>query len=60
MYANLFRLASLGIIGWIPLIFAPTWSGSRRLAESAFFPIYISVLYAFGVGALLMEGGAPQ
>jgi hypothetical protein len=58
MHANLFQLASLAIIGWIPLIFAPTWRGSRRLADSAFFPIYISVLYAFGVGALLMENGA--
>jgi hypothetical protein len=57
VYANLFQLASLAIVGWIPLIFLPTWSGSRRLAESAFFPIYISVLYAFGVGALLMELG---
>jgi hypothetical protein len=57
MYSNLFQLASLAIVGWIPLIFFPTWSGSRRLAESAFFPIYISVLYAFGVGALLMELG---
>jgi hypothetical protein len=57
MYSNLFQLASLAIVGWIPLIFFPRWSGSRRLAESAFFPIYISVLYAFGVGALLMELG---
>jgi hypothetical protein len=57
MHANLFQLASLAIIGWIPLILAPAWSGSRRLAASAFFPIYISVLYAFGVGALLMESG---
>ena len=57
MYANLFQLASLAIIGWIPLIFFPTWRGTRRLAESAFFPIFIAVLYAFGVGALLMEHG---
>jgi hypothetical protein len=57
MYSNLFQLASLAIVGWIPLIAFPTWSGSRRLAESAFFPIYISVLYAFGVGALLLELG---
>lgn len=57
MYSNLFQLASLAIVGWIPLIFFPSWSGSRRLAASAFFPIYISVLYAFGVGALLMELG---
>jgi hypothetical protein len=57
MYANLFQLASLAIVGWIPLIAFPTWSGSRRLAGSAFFPIYIAVLYAFGVGALLMQLG---
>ncbi len=57
MYLNLFQLASLAIFGWLPLIFVPTWSGSRRLAESAFFPIYIAVLYAFGVGALLMQFG---
>jgi hypothetical protein len=57
MYSNLFQLASLAIIGWIPLIFFPAWSGSRRLAESAFFPIYIAVLYAFGVGALLLQFG---
>lgn len=57
MYFNLFELASLAIVGWSALIFFPTWSGSRRLAESAFFPIYIAVLYAFGVGALLMELG---
>ncbi|MBI2189510.1 MAG: DUF4281 domain-containing protein [Acidobacteria bacterium] len=57
MYVNLFQLASLAIVGWIPLIFFPTWSGSRRLAESAFFPIYIAVLYAFGIGALLMQFG---
>ena len=57
MYANLFQLASLAIIGWIPLIFFPTWRGTRRLAASAFFPIFIAVLYAFGVGGLLMEYG---
>lgn len=57
MYFNLFQLASLAIIGWIPLIFFPTWRSTRRLAESAFFPIYIAVLYAFGVGALLMQFG---
>jgi hypothetical protein len=57
MYFNLFQLASLAVIGWILLIFFPTWRGSRRLADSAFFPIFIAVLYAFGIGALLMELG---
>lgn len=57
MYENLFRLSSLAMIGWILLIFAPTWRGTRRLADSAFFPIYLAVLYAFGVAALLVQFG---
>jgi hypothetical protein len=57
MYLNLFQLASLAIIGWIPLIFLPTWRATRRLADSAFFPIYIAVLYAFGVVALVAQFG---
>ncbi|HET9362262.1 MAG TPA: ABA4-like family protein [Vicinamibacterales bacterium] len=57
MYLSLFQIASLAIVGWIPLIFFPTSRLSRRLADSAFFPLYIAVLYAFGVGALLMESG---
>lgn len=57
MYLNLFQLASLAIVGWILLIVFPTWRGTRGLAGSAFFPIYIAVLYAFGIGALLMELG---
>jgi hypothetical protein len=27
MHSNLFQLASLAIVGWIPLIVFPTWSG---------------------------------
>jgi len=57
MYFALFQLASLAIVGWILLIFAPRWTFTRRLAESAFFPIYLAVLYAFGVGALLTTMG---
>lgn len=56
-YEVLFQLAGLAIIGWVLLIFFPTWRFSRRLADSQFFPIFISVFYAFGVGALLMERG---
>ncbi|OFW37342.1 MAG: hypothetical protein A3F70_16685 [Acidobacteria bacterium RIFCSPLOWO2_12_FULL_67_14] len=50
-------MAGLGIIGWALLIFLPTWRPTRALAGSAFFPIYIAILYAFGVGALFMEYG---
>jgi hypothetical protein len=56
-YAVLFQIAGLAVAGWIPLIFFPAWRGTRRLADSHFFPIFISVLYAFGVVALLMERG---
>ena len=56
-YAILFQLSSLAIVGWVLLIFFPTWRFSRRLADSQFFPIFIAVFYAFGVGALLLERG---
>ena len=56
-YAILFQLTSLAIVGWFLLIFFPTWRFSRRLADSQFFPLFIAVFYAFGVGALLMERG---
>lgn len=46
MYANLFQLASLAIVGWIFLIFFPTWRVTRALADSAFFPIYIAGVFA--------------
>ncbi len=57
MYPILFQLAGLGIIGWALVIFLPTWRATRALAESAFFPIFIAILYAFGIGALFMERG---
>jgi Domain of unknown function (DUF4281) len=57
MIPNLFQLAGLGIIGWVLLIFFPTWRPTRALADSAFFPTFIAILYAFGVGALIMENG---
>lgn len=57
MFPNLFQIAGLGIVGWALLIFLPTWRPTRALAETAFFPIFIAILYAFGVGALVMERG---
>lgn len=56
-YQILFQITGLAIVGWFLLILFPTWRFSRRLADSQFFPIFISVFYAFGVGALLMERG---
>ena len=57
MYRTLFSLAGYAIVGWLPLILAPGWRFSRRLAESAVFPIYLSVLYLVGISAVLMEMG---
>jgi hypothetical protein len=57
MFPNLFQIAGLGIVGWALLIFLPTWRPTRALAESAFFPTFIAILYAFGVGALVMANG---
>lgn len=45
MYRTLFSLAGLAIVAWLPLILAPRWRGTRRLAETAVFPLYLAVLY---------------
>ena len=57
MYRTLFSLSGFAIVGWLPLILAPGWSVTRRLAESAIFPIYLSVLYLVGIAGVLMEMG---
>ncbi len=57
MYRTLFDLAGLAIVGWLPLIFAPTWRVTRRIAESAIFPAYLAAIYALGVIAVLSELG---
>jgi hypothetical protein len=46
MVTNLFQIAGLGIVGWALLIFLPTWRPTRALADSAFFPTFIAILYA--------------
>jgi hypothetical protein len=57
MYLTLFNLAGLAIVGWLLLVLLPTWKVTRRLAESAVFPVFLSVLYAAGVIPLLMRTG---
>ena len=57
-YEILFQLAGLAIVGWILLIFFPTWRFSRWVAATHFFPIFIAVFYGFGVGAIILERGA--
>lgn len=57
MYRTLFDLAGIAIIGWIPLILLPLWRGTRRLAETAAFPVFLAVLYVIGISAVLRELG---
>lgn len=57
MVLNLFRLAGLAILGWLLLIFLPTWRVTRRLAQGSFFPVYLAMLYAIGVGSMLVQFG---
>jgi hypothetical protein len=57
MYRTLFNLAGIAIVGWLPLIFAPKWKVTRRIAESAIFPAYLAAIYAVGVIAVLIELG---
>lgn len=58
MYRDLFDLAGIAILGWLPLILAPTWKPTRRLAESAIMPAYLAALYAVGLVAFIRESGA--
>jgi hypothetical protein len=57
MYRLLFDLAGFAIVGWLPLIFAPKWRLTRRIAESAIFPAYLAALYLVGAAAVLAELG---
>ena len=57
MYRTLFSVAGLAIVAWLPLILAPHWRGTRRMADSAAFPLYLSVLYLVGIIGVLVELG---
>ncbi|HEV2764345.1 MAG TPA: abscisic acid-deficient protein Aba4 family protein, partial [Pyrinomonadaceae bacterium] len=57
MYVTLFNVAGLAIVAWLLLIFLPKWRVTRFVAETAVFPVFLSVLYAVGVVPLLMQTG---
>jgi hypothetical protein len=57
MYRTLFVFAGIAILGWLPLIFAPSWKLTRRLAESALFPAYLAALYVTGLVAVVRASG---
>ena len=58
MYRTLFDLAGLVLLGWIPLVLFPTWRGTRWLARSGAFAVWLAALYAVGILAVLGELGA--
>jgi hypothetical protein len=57
MYRTLFDVAGLAMLGWVLLVFLPRWKVTRRVAETALFPVYLSVLYLIGIVAVLREMG---
>jgi hypothetical protein len=57
MYHTLFALAGLAMLGWILLIILPGWGFTRRVAESALFPLYLCALYLVGIVAVILEMG---
>jgi hypothetical protein len=58
MYRTLFELAGPAIVAWLLLVFLPRWRVTRRVGESAAFPVYLCVLYAIGLALVLRESGA--
>jgi hypothetical protein len=57
MYAFLFNLAGVAMLGWLLLILLPTWRVTRWAAESFAFPVFLSVVYLLGIVPLLMQTG---
>lgn len=57
MYVALFNLAGIAIVGWLLLILLPTWRVTRRIAESAAFPVFLSIVYLLGIIPLLVQAG---
>lgn len=57
MYRTLFDVAGIAMIGWALVIFLPTWRVTRRLAETAVFPVFLAILYLVGVGSVIATDG---
>jgi hypothetical protein len=57
VYRLLFDLAGFAIFAWLLVILLPGWRITRRVAESAVFPVYLAVLYVVGLVAVLLESG---
>jgi hypothetical protein len=57
MYLVLFNIAGFAIFAWLLLVLLPTWKVTRWMAETAVFPVFLSVLYTAGIIPLLMRTG---
>ena len=57
MYILLFNVAGIAIVGWIFMIFAPGWSVTKRVAEHAWFPVFLALLYLIGIVPLMIGLG---
>lgn len=57
MHFTLYDLAGIAMAGWLLVIFLPRWRVTRWLAESAAFPVYLSVLYVIGIVVVLRDTG---
>jgi hypothetical protein len=58
MHFTVYMLAGYATIAWLLLIVLPAWRVTRQVARSAAFPVYLCVLYAIGVGAIIASSGA--
>ena len=57
MYIVLFNLAGYALFAWLLLIVLPPWKVTRWIAETAVFPVFISVLYVVGIVSVMMRTG---
>ncbi len=53
----LYNIASWAIIGWLMMIFLPTWSVTRWIVRTSLFPVILSVLYVAGIVPPLVQQG---
>jgi hypothetical protein len=57
MYLALYNVAGVAMLGWLLLILLPAWKVTRWVARTAVFPVFLSILYAVGITAVLMKTG---
>jgi hypothetical protein len=57
MSLALFNLAGFAIFGWLLLILLPTWRVTRWAANTAVFPVFLSLLYIIGIVPVVMRAG---